>query len=895
MMTVSPGTRLGPYEVLAPLGAGGMGEVYLARDSRLGRDVAVKVLPAELASDAERLKRFEQEARAASALNHPNIVTVHDMGTADGVFYVAMELVEGKTLRELSAAGALPVRKILGIAAQIAEGLAKAHAAGIIHRDLKPENVMVSNDGFVKILDFGLAKLVLPDSGGASAMPTVDKPETQPGIVMGTVAYMSPEQASGQALDFRTDQFSFGSILYELVTGRRPFEGRTGPETLAAIIREEPRAIGEIAPATPTPLRWIIERCLAKDYRERYASTVDLARDLASVRQHISELSGGEGAFPSAVRRRSRERLAWGVAAAALLCGLAAGFLARGRGAAPRRPQPLVRLNMTFSPDESLVLADYPTLALSPDGTRLVYAGRGPQGTRLYVRELDRFGATPIPGTEGGVGPFFSPDGQWVGFWADRKLKKVSLAGGQPLTICDAPSYRGASWGSDGTILFSPGGQTALFRVSDRGGEAKAATKLDPQKGESTHRWPRILPGGKAAIFTIHGLSGNYENARIGVLLLETGETRTLLEGGTDARYVPTGHLVYLRSNSLFAVPFDLERLAVTGPPVPVLDGLRSHEAAGFALYDFSPPGSLVYLPLDPKEAEAELVWMDRKGTATPLTDVRRNYGGPRLSPDGRRLAVYTGYKNSDIWILDLARGSWDRLASGGLNFGPVWSSDGTHIAFASNRNGPINVFSMPVDRSQPAQQLTKGLTWPSPLDSSPDGRTLIIEEQPQAATIDISVLSLTGDRELRPFLRTPANEGAARLSPDGGWLAYQSDESGRFEVYVMAYPGTGGRSQVSIDGGSAPVWSRDGRELFYQSGGSLMVAGVETRPKFRAGLPKPLFKLTNLGEYDVAPDGQRFVMVRTRAEEATPRSLAVVLGWFDDLKRRVAAEKKLP
>jgi serine/threonine-protein kinase len=870
-----------------------MGEVYRARDSRLGREVAVKVLPSELATDAERLKRFEQEARAASALNHPNIVTVHDMGTADGVFYVAMELVEGKTLRELGAAGPLPARKILGVGAQIAEGLAKAHAAGIIHRDLKPENVMVSNDGFVKILDFGLAKLALPESGEASAMPTVDKPETRPGIVMGTLPYMSPEQASGQPLDFRTDQFSFGSILYELVTGRRPFEGKTGPEILASIIRQEPRPIGELVPATPAPLRWIIERCLSKESGDRYASTVDLARDLAGVRDHLSEWSG-EAASSTAVRRRGRERLAWFLAAAALLGGLAAGFLARGRGTASRQPQGLVRLNMTFSPDEALVLATYPSLALSPDGRLLVYSGRGPQERRLYVRELDRFGSTPIPGTDGGIGPFFSPDGQWVGFWTDRKLKKVSLAGGQPLTICDAPSYRGASWSDDGTILFSPGGQAALFRVSDKGGEAKAATKLDLPKGESTHRWPRILPGGKTAIFTIHGMSGNYENARIGVVLLATGETRILLEGGTDARYVPTGHLVYLRSGSLFAVPFDLERLEVTGPPVPVLDGLSSSPTAGFAHYDVSPAGALLYLPLDQKEFETELVWVDRKGAATPLTDVRRWYAGPRLSPDGRRLAVYAGNAtDSDIWVLDLARGSWDRLASGGINYEPVWSSDGAHIAFASNRGGPINVFFMPVDRSQPAEQLTKTLSWPHPADSSPDGRTLIIEDSPQATSSDISVLSLTGDRELRPFLRTPANEGAAKLSPDGGWLAYQSDESGRLEVYVMAFPGPGGRSQVSIDGGSAPVWSRDGRELFFQSGSRLMAASVEMRPAFRAALPKPLFKLTNLGEeYDVARDG-RFVMVRSRAEEDAPKSLAVVLGWFDDLKRRAAAGKK--
>ena len=892
-MTLAAGSRLGPYEILAPLGAGGMGEVYRARDTRLSREVAIKVLPSELSSDSQRLLRFEQEARSASALNHPNIVTVYDVGRADSTAYLAMELVEGKTVGALIASGPIPMRRLLAVAAQVAEGLAKAHSAGIVHRDLKPENLMVSDDGFVKILDFGLAKFVEGPSAPASRLPTQARPQTQSGTVLGTVGYMSPEQAGGQPLDFRSDHFSLGSILYEMATGKRAFERATAVDTLSAILHEEPEPIARVNSATPVPLRWIVERCMAKDPRERYASTVDLARDLASVKEHISELSGGEAVLEPGTRPRKRPLKAWAGAALALLLGVAGGFLLRGRRAEALAPRPLVRLSMTFPPGESPVLAESPFLALSPDGSRLVYVGDGPQGRRLYMRSMDRFEVTPIPWTDGGVGPFFSLDGQWLGFWADRKLKKVSLAGGRPLTICDAPVLRGASWGADGTILFSPYGQAALLRVSDSGGDPKPATKLDPQKREFTHRWPQILPGGKAAIFTIHGATGNYDNARIGALLLETGETRTLLEGGTDARYAPTGHLVYMRSGSLFAVPFDLKRLAVTGPPILVQDGVSFYGAAGFGIYDISAAGSLVYMPADPKRLETELVWVDRKGVATPLTDVKRPYVDPRLSPDGRRLAVSAGYPDSDIWVLDLTRGSWDRLISGGLNGSTVWSRDGEHLAFASNRSGPINVFGMPADRSSAAEQLTKSDSWTTPLSWSPDGKTLLVEEQNAATGFDISLLSPSGERKPRPFLNTPANETNARFSPDGRWIAYESDESGRPEVFVTPYPGPGGRFQVSTGGGSAPVWSRDGREIFYEDSSKMMAAAVETGPKFRAGLPKPLFELGNLEDYDVAPDGQRFVMIRTRGEDAAPRSLAVALNWFDDLKRRVPAGKK--
>ena len=773
----------------------------------------------------------------------------------------------------------------------MAEGLAKAHAAGIVHRDLKPENLMVSADGFVKILDFGLAKLVTDPAEALSRSPTMPPAETHPGTVLGTIGYMSPEQAAGQALDFRSDQFSLGSIVYEMATGKRAFQRGTAVDTLAAILHEEPEPIGRVNSAIPVPLRWIVERCLEKDARARYAATLDLARDLASVREHISELSGTEATLSPGTRRRSREPLLWGLALAAIIGGSVAGFLVRGPGSGTSREPPLTRLNLAFPPEESLVPGAAPVLALSPDGTRLVYVGRRPEGRQgLYIRPLDRLEATAIPGTEGAVNPFFSPDGEWVGFGAEGKLKKVSISGGQPLTLCEVTVPRGASWGSDGTILFSPAGNAGLLRVSDKGGVPKPLTTPNSEKGESTHRWPDILPGGKTAIFTIHGLSGDYESARIGAVSIETGARRIVWEGGTHARYVPTGHIIFVRGKSLFAVPFDAKRLEVTGSAVPVLDGVSGFPPAGFANYAVSTTGSLVYAPTDPRASEKELVWLDRKGSTRRLTEVLRSYSAPRLSPDGRRLAVGAGETYADIWIYDLTRDAWEQLTSGGVNFIPVWSPDGKRIVFSSNRNGPINLFVVPTDRSASPEQLTRTNTWPTALSWSPDGRTLLVCDQPQGG-IDISELRLDGERTLRPLLATPALEGAARLSSDGKWMTYQSNESGRFEVYVAPYPGPGGRSQVSTSGGSDPVWSPDGREVFFQSGNKLMAAGIETTPELRAGVPKALFEGMFEG-FDVAPDGQRFVLTRPAFPDLPPAPLVVVSGWLNDLERRVPPKK---
>jgi len=726
---------------------------------------------------------------------------------------------------------------------------------------------------------------------------------TSPGTVMGTAMYMSPEQAGGQTIDFRSDQFSLGSILYEMATGRRAFQRSTNVDTLSAIRHEEPVPMAVLAPNSPAPLRWIVDRCLAKDPRERYASTVDLARDLGSVRQHISELSGGEPTLRSAGRRRSPELMTWFAVAAALVLGAAAGFLFRGRGAAPSEARLPIRANLTFpSSAAPLPYADPAPFALSPDGRRLVYVGVAPQGRRLYMRSLDQFLPRPIPGSEGALEPFFSPDGQWVGFWAGGKLKKVSLAGGQPLTLCDAAVPRGASWGPDGTILFS-WGASGLWRVSDKGGGARPLTTLDPAKGEGTHRWPEILPGGKAAIFTIHGLSGRYDNARIGVVLLETGQRRTVLDGATDARYLSTGHLVYLRGGSLFAVPFDLGRLAVTGPPAPVLDDVSYSGIIGLGNYSFSATGNLVYFVRDPKQGEAELVWIDRKGVTRPIapfvsTDEDQNqltsYAEIRLSPDGRRVAAVVGPEQPRIWIYDLVRNSWDRLMSESDNSNPVWTPDGQRLAFASNRSGSFNVFWMPIDRSQPAEQLTRGNEWVFPSSFSPDRRTLLVETNTPQTGLDISVVSLEGDRMPLSFLRTPAAEVNGKFSPDGRWVAYESDASGRPEIYVTGYPGPRGRWQISTDGGTNPVWSKEGRELFYRSSAdTLMSVAVETKAQFSAGIPRPLFDLKDVVAYDASPDGQKFAAIRPVSRDTAPPSLAVVLNWFDDVKSRTAAAAK--
>ncbi len=904
-MTLSAGTRLGPYEIISPLGAGGMGEVYRARDTRLSREVAIKVLPGELSSDRERLSRFEQEARSASALNHPNIITVYDIGQAESVSYIAMELVEGKTLRELVAAGPLAVRKLLPIAAQVAEGLAKAHAAGIVHRDLKPENLMVSTDGFVKILDFGLAKLIPTSSEALSHIPTMGTPETHPGSVLGTVGYMSPEQASGQPVDFRSDQFSFGSILYEMATGKRAFQRATTVDTLSAILHEEPEAIGRLNPEVPPPCRWIVERCLAKDPEERYASTRDLARDLASVRDHISEVSGSrEGtlaALPAVVRRRNRERLSWGLTAIAFLVALAAvTAVVRYAHRAPT-PTRLVRSSIVLPEKFNLRAA-----ALSPDGGRLVFVARDSSGKNLlWIRPLDSLSVQPLPGTENPSFPFWSPDSRFIGFFADGKLKKIDASGGPPQTLCDAPVSRGGTWNREGVILFTPVTNGPLYRVSAAGGLATSVTRMDPSRGEDGHRWPFFLPDGRHFLYMVASFSSLGQKEKIGIYAasLDSKEERLLLRANSSMAYVPSfakaseGYLLFFRERSLLAQPFDAKGLRITGDPFPVAEQIQYFPQTYSALFSVSENGLLLYQARS-ASAVSQLVWFDRNGKEMGSLGTPGDQANPRISPDGKRVALdiidsQTG--NMDIWIYESSGGIATRFTSDpAFDAGPVWSPDGRRIVFISIRQGHSDVYQKSSSGAGSEEPILQSERTKYPTDWSLDGRFILYRALDAKTNLELWVLPVAGDRKPIPFIKTTFGVSHGQFSPDGRWVAHSSNESGKWEIYVAPFPGPGGNWKVSSAGGSEPRWRRDGKELFYLApDGKLMAVQVKEGPTFEAAAATPLFQTrrrehvssTDLFSYDVSADGQRF-LVNTSIGEETTVPITLVQNWTADLKR---------
>jgi serine/threonine-protein kinase len=912
-----------------------MGEVYRATDTKLGRDVALKVLPEAFAKNGERMARFRREAKVLASLNHPNIATIHGLEESNGNCALVMELVEGPTLAEriivtprsrppgeavapgfsparadlkvgatTGARGApLPIDESLHIAKQIAEGLEYAHERGVIHRDLKPANVKVRPDGTVKILDFGLAKALeeTPAAGSISDSPTISAAASRDGIILGTAAYMSPEQARGKAVDRRCDIWSFGAVLFEMLSGKQAFAGEDVSHTLAAVIMKEPDW-SVLPDRMPPPVGRLLRRCLTKDPKQRL-------RDIGEARIAIESCLAGTGnvgaAFESAWAEQApplqvwRRALPWGVATATLAVALAGMSLWVALQPAVRpATRPIARFVVTLPPGDRLALGNTPAVSLSPDGSRLVYVANHGGGTQLYVRAIGRFEATPVPGTEGAEIPFFSPDGRSVGFFAGGKLKKVSLSGGAPLTICSAPASRGASWGSDGTIILAPSLSLGLFQVSAAGGTPKPLSFPDRKKGELSHRWPQILPGNKEVLFTIWTGNFNWDYDRIGVLSLETGERRVLLEGGTYARYVPSGHLVYARAGELLAVPFDLKQLEVTGPSVSMVQGISVTRALGVAQFSLSGDGSFAYVPGGSSVSERTLLWVDRKGASRPLLAPARAYGTPRLSPDGRRLAVGI-YGAPGLWLYDLARGALTRLTESTLSPHPIWTPDGERVTFASLESGVINLYRMPVDGSSGAERLTTSENGQWPGSWSPDGRMLAFTEADPTTGYDLWVLKLEGDRKPRPFLQTPSNESGPIFSPDGRWLAYVSDESGRQEIYVRPFPGPGGKMQISTEGGNEPMWARNGRELFYRNGDKMMVTAVETQGVFAASQPKQLFEghyETSYNaferDYDISPDRQEFLMVKAAEQESPPTQLNVVLNWSDELRRLAPAGK---
>jgi serine/threonine-protein kinase len=884
-MLLNPGSKLAGYEILAAIGAGGMGEVYKARDTKLSREVAIKVLPEAFSKDKERLARFEREARLLASLNHPNIAAIYDLEESDGMHFLVLELVLGDTLAERIQRGAISVEEALPLFNQIAEGLEAAHETGIIHRDLKPANVKVTPEGKIKILDFGLAKAFGEEQAVSdlSQSPTMARDETRAGVILGTAAYMSPEQARGKEVDKRTDIWSLGCVLYEALTGQKAFQGETVTDVLASVVKTEPDWSG-LPKNLPWKIRELLERCLRKDPGMRL-------RDIGDARLEIDDtLSGHEAFVGETVTAKGHPRFDLltfiaGVAAASILTSIVVWSLMRSD------PLPLRRFAIHIPPSDELVQT-YGTIAISPDGRNLVYAASRSGGVdQLYLHPLDQLEPTPIRGTEGSQLPFFSPDGQWIGFWAAGEFKKVSIAGGVPLFLCDVLSPRGASWGTAGFIFFSSLVEAKLQRIPATGGTPEAVGTASPEKDEQGQFWPDVLPGGKAVLYT--SWSGSLDNASIVVQSLDTGERRTIIEGGTRPRFVPSGHIIFARDSSLLAAPFDKERLELTGSAVQVLDDVFLLPN-GDAKYEVSKEGSLFYIA--PSGRERRLVWVDRQGVEKPLTEtVRLFQPHPSLSPDGRRLAVSISEANADIWVLELSRGTLSRLTFGRQNYRPIWSPDGRELFFGSSRvGGTYGIFSKPSDGSGPAMQIASG-AYRMPTSLSSDGRTIVFRQNSETTGFDIGMVHFEDEQEPEILLGTPFDEHSGMLSPDDRWLAYVSNESGQDEVYVTRFPSPEGRLQVSIEGGTEPMWSHDGKELFYRNGEKMMAVAISTDPELTPGKPIVLFEgryrtgILGAGtgsNYDVARDGQ-FVMIQ-QVEGAASNQINVVLNWFEELERLV-------
>ena len=887
-MALLAGTRLGSYEIVALLGAGGMGEVYRAHDTRLGRDVAIKILPEAFAADVDRVARFQREAKTLAALNHPNIAAIYGLEQADGVHALVMELVEGEDLSQRIARGAIPLAEALPIGKQMADALEAAHEQGIVHRDLKPANIKVRADGTVKVLDFGLAKAMDPpaSSPNMSRSPTITTPAmTHAGMILGTAAYMSPEQARGHVVDKRTDIWAFGCVLYEMLTRQRAFKGDDVSTTLAAVMMKEPDW-GALPATMPVGLRRLLTRCLAKDAKARM-------RDIGEARQQIEALvAGASGLEAAPVETLSRRGLSLPVAGliaamAAMITGVAVWTL---KSSAPSGGAIVARVTVSLPPGVHFEDLQYPAVVLSPDGTQLAYVATRGGIRQLYIRSMDNLELKAIAGTEDARAPFFSPDGQWVGFFAAGKLKKVSVTGSVLQTLWNAPFSMGGSWGPDNTIYFAPTSISGVWKIPASGGTAQPITTLDRRKGEVSHRWPQVLPGGKAVLFTVWTGPG-FDEMSIDVQSLDTGERHVLLTGGGTGRYVSTGHLVYTRGDALMAVPLDLARLKVISS-APVVLGETVYTGAQGAQYTVSETGALAYVPGDSRRYERRLVWVDRHGGVDPLPAPVKAYGSPHLSPDGRRAAVEIWEGIVGLWIYDLARATLTPLTSGGSSQQPTWTPDGKRIAYRATRNGVRNVFWKAADGSGEEERLTTSDNMQTPGSWSPDGAWLAFHEI--AASSDIWVLRPEGDRTPQVFLSTPANERNPRFSPDGRWLAYESEESGRAQIYVRPFPGPGGISQISTEGGTEPVWSRDGRELFYLNGDKMMVVDIAARPTLLPGTPRLLFEgryetsVTNTSSYDVSLDGQRFLRAQPTESGQAATQIQVVINWQEELKRLV-------
>jgi serine/threonine-protein kinase len=903
-VTAQPGQQLGNYRLVEQIGEGGMGVVWRATDTTLNRDVAIKMLPQGFAGEVERMQRFEQEARLLASLNHPHIATIHGFHEDAGMHYLAMELVEGEDLSQRIAREAIPLERIVEIATQIAEALEVAHSQGVIHRDLKPANIKLTSTGQVKVLDFGLAKALSIDPASGSSTgdpahsPTMTSAGTLAGMIIGTAAYMSPEQARGKSADRRADLWAFGCLLYEMLARKRTFDGETISDALASVLKEQPdwSALPE---ETPPAIRRLLRRCLTKDPRGRLGDAGAVRLEL---REALEPLPPGEQTAPAEavpplapVRRRV---LPWVVTAMAVVVAIAAMMI--GGEPEPVETEPF-HLAIPLPVDVKLNDDQQSTLAVSPDGRHVVVVGSRDEGTELYLRALDAPKMKAIPGTLYGDNPFFSPDGRWVGFFAEGKLKKVSIVDGALITICDSSGTpRGATWGDGDRIVFPTHFDGGLFVVNASGGEARPLTELDSERRERTHRWPSFIPGRGVVLFTVATLDSPefYDDALIDAVDLSTGDRKTVYEGASLARYLPTGHLLLAREGLLFAVPFDADRLEVTGPPEPVVQEVMGARNSGVVYADVAQNGMLAYFAGKVTTRRAILTWRHFDGRSEPVAGAAVDgYVNPALSPDGKRIAVSIAADDGSfhIWIYDIERQTPTRLTFEGNNQKPCWTPDGKSIVFSSVRDGQGAVYVTSADGSgnERLVHVVEGVTT-NPYDVSRDGRiTMAIYGSNRSDIYSKSLDDLDG--EAVEFSAGPAAELHGTLSPDGRWIAYTSDEMDTYDVFVRPFPGPGGRWQISKNGGIHPRWSPDGRRLFYRIGRKLYGVDIEVgkdgafRPGTQQLLLDDLPRAQLATSYGLSLDGKAILVPEPADATGTPEQITVVVNWLDDMERLLA------
>ena len=880
------GQTIGPYTITAKIGEGGMGEVYRARDAKLGRDVALKVLPSAFARDADRLARFEREARTLAALNHPHIAQIYGFEQSEPTAALVMELVDGEDLSQRLARGPIPTDEALAIARQVAAALEAAHEVGIVHRDLKPANIKVNQAGVVKVLDFGLAKAIDANAAASGATATITSPAiTQGGVILGTAAYMSPEQARGQHVDRRTDIWAFGVVLLEMLTGKRVFGGETVSDALAAVLTADPDLSGLPASLDPRVTQ-LIRRCLRRDSRRRL-------RDIGEAVVELDDALTGVPAAGTVVTTGPRSRpalLPWLIAIAAALAAAAAIWSSSRPRALEPTARSIARVTVPLPPAATMFMSRGSNVAMSPDGSRIVFTATDKDRTQLYVRALDQLESVALPGTDGAANPFFSPDGQWVGFGANGKLKKISLQGRTVVTIADAGNLRGEAWAPGDTILFTPNNASGLWQVPAGGGTPQPFTTL--AEGELSHRWPQVAPSGRALVFTIWNDTG-FEGGRIAVQRLDGSGRAILVQGGGYGRIVETGggraYLVYAQADGLLAAPIDLDRLSLTGDVTPITAAVVANLSGG-AHFSFSNTGDLVYVPGAITEASKTLLWVDRTGEETVAAQIPDLSVLMSVTRDGRRLVrLNTQGPSRDVWVHDLKTGDARRLTYGGFHGRPLLTSDEQRVIYGAGLPN-LNLFWRPVDGAGEEERLSTSPNAQAASSVAPDGKTLAYTEFDPVTGADVWTISLEGNHNARPLLKTRFSEGNGSISPDGRWLAYQSNETGRFEISVVPYLATGPALQVTSAGGVEPVWGRDGRELYYRSNERFMAVPMTLGAAAKSGEPRLLFSANYLSAPLFVPALDRFLFVRDDGQQSAGRAFNLVLGWAEELTTRVGA-----